>query len=228
MTIPDEPRKVLTLDAVHRSIEALHKPFIHEQFLAYLHIRKRGIEGGSMMNIEPDWSEVGRWLKVDGGPPNKPFYRPISSRTKHDPSGYWLNPNIPGSYAPSSLRRVSQFMLDLEGAFTLSPNHAEEALEAHLKGKPQPAWMFAGYFLRNYSFDPGASTVEDLIDAFCTVFRFGSDEVDPDDLFNPDSSGRGSDFDTLFTVGGEPDIVWFEPFVEPAEADLDEEDEGDE
>jgi hypothetical protein len=201
---PVPPRKVLTLDAVRRSIEALHKPYIHEQFLAYLHIRKRGVESGSTRAIEPVWTEVGALLAVGGGPPNKPNYRPFSSRSKRDPAGYWLNPNIPGSFAPRSLRTTSRFMLNAAGnGFDLPADHAAQALAVHLKGKRQPAWPFAGYFLRNYSFDPAASAVSDLIDGFRQVFRF-------------DSADRGSDFDTLFTTGGEPNITWFEPLQPPA------------
>lgn len=193
---------MLTIDAVRRSIEALQKPFIHEQFLAYLHLRKRSVEEGTLTGIEPVWTEVGRLLAVEGGPPNKPNYRPISSRTKHDLAGYWLNPNIPGSYAPSSVRRVSRFMLDVSGSgFSLPPDHAEQALKAHLDNQRPSAWSFAGFFLRDYGFDRSASTAQDLIDGFCDVFRF-------------ESTAPGSDFDTLFTIGNEPDIVWFELLVE--------------
>lgn len=207
MTIPDPPRKVLTVDAVRQSIAALHKPFIHEQFIAYLHIRKRGVEDGSMIDIEPRWGDVSDLLAVAGGPPNKPHYRPVSSRTKHDPSGYWLNPNIPGSYAPKSLRSVSRFMLDSAGNFSLPNDHAQQSLAAHLKGKRQPAWPFASFFLRNYSFDPSAATIDDLIDGFRRVFRF-------------DSTGPGTDFDTLFTIGDGPDIEWFETLEAAAIEDV--------
>ncbi|MGW0247994.1 hypothetical protein ACWDYH_15310 [Nocardia goodfellowii] len=198
MTSLAPPRKVLTVDAVRRSIDTLHKPFIHEQFLAYLHIRKRGIEEGATTNIEPVWAEVSKLLAVDGGPTNKPNYLPFSSRTTHDPSRYWKNSNIAGSYAPSSLRRKSRFMLDAsERKFSLPADHAQQALAVHLDNHRQPAWPFAGFFLRNYSFDSSAATVADLIDGFCQLFRF-------------DATGAGSDFDTLFTTGTEPDIAWFE------------------
>lgn len=201
------PRNVLTVDAVRRSIEALHKPYIHEQFLAYLHIRERGIAAGTLTAIEPVWTSVGKLLNVPGGPPNKPNYLPFSSRNKKDPAGYWMNPNIPGSYAPRSLRNTSRFMLNAAGnGFDLPVDHARRALDVHLKGKRQPAWPFAGYFLRNYTFAPSAATAADLIDGFRKVFRF--DSVDP-----------GSDFDILFTTGGEPDITWFEPMPPPPSED---------
>lgn len=152
-----------------------------------------------MNGIEPVWAEVGRMLAVEGGPPNKPYYRPFSSRTRHDPAGYWLNKNIPGSYAPRSLRNKSRFMLNASAdGFDLPPGHAAQALDVHLNRKRQPAWAFAGYFLRDYGFDPSATTADDLVTGFRAVFRFDSAEI-------------GSDFDTLFTTGDEPDISWFEP-----------------
>lgn len=212
MTTPTITRKVLTIDAVRHSIKNLQKPYIHEQFLAYLHIRKRGIEQGSMTQIDPKWSEIDQLLRVEGGPPNKPFYRPISSRKKKSAAGYWLNPNIPGSYAASSLRHTSQFMLDSNNEFTLLADHAEQALKAHLRNTPQPAWMFAGYLLRNYSFPPGSATVEDLIDGFCTLFRFDASNA-PNNKPSAGTSQRDADFSTLFTVGDEPDIQWFEPLA---------------
>lgn len=206
MSVP--PQNVLTIEAVRLSIEALHKPRIHEQFLAYLHVRERGITSGSMTAIEPSWNDmVSKLLGVPGGGPARPHYLPIASRKKKDPASYWMNPNIPGSYAPKSLRKASQFMLNSAGdGFDLPTDHAAQALSSHLGGTRQPAWMFAAFLLRNYGFDPSASTAADLIDGFRRVFRF-------------DSTGPGTDFDTLFTVGDEPDITWFEPLPPPASSD---------
>lgn len=195
------PPKVLTLDAVRWSIEVLHDPYIHELFTAYLHIRQRGIESGSMSSIVPLWSEVSDLLRVPGGPPNKPHYRPFVSRGHQ----YWLNENIAGSFAPSSGRQAQRFMLNAAGnGFDLPADHATQALNTYLRGKRVPAWALGGYFLRNYGFDPAASEVGDLVDGFRRVFRF-------------DSADQGTDFDILFTTGGEPDIDWFEPWRGPAD-----------
>ncbi|HEY1570913.1 MAG TPA: hypothetical protein VGG05_06190, partial [Pseudonocardiaceae bacterium] len=103
---------VLTLAAVKAGIETLQDQRIHEQFPAYLHIRQRGLAVGSLNDIEPVWREVGALLRMPGGPPTKPHYRPFSSRNRRDPSGYWFNENLAGSYAPSSLRATSRFMLN--------------------------------------------------------------------------------------------------------------------
>lgn len=205
---------MLTINAVRRSIEELHKSGIHEQFLGYLHARACGIEQGTTTGITPDMSDISRLLAVPGGPANKPHFLPMSSRTKQDLSGHWLNPNIPGSFAPSSLRAASQFMRGTQmGKFDLPSDHVDRALTSHLNGTPRPVWPLAAYLLRNYSFDPAATDAQNLIDGFCKVFLF-------------DSTAAGSDFDTLFTTGSEPEIDWFEPLEDQnaaAEDDLDDE-----
>lgn len=204
MTGPTPPRQVLTLDAVRRSIKELHKSSIHEQFLGYLHARACGIKQGTTTGITPDMSEISRLLAVPGGPANKPHFLPMSSRTKQDLSGHWLNPNIPGSFAPSSIRAASQFMRGTQtGKFDLPSDHVTRALTNHLNGTPRPVWPLAAYLLRNYSFDPDATGPQDLVDGFCEVFLF-------------DSTDAGSDFDALFTTGDEPQIAWFEPLEDQA------------
>lgn len=206
MTSPTPPRQVLTLDAVRRSIEELHKSSIHEQFLGYLHARACGIKQGTLTGITPDMSEISRLLAVPGGPANKPHFLPMSSRTKQDLSGHWLNPNIPGSFSPSSLRTASAFMLSTKkGKFDLPDDHVAQALKNHLNGERRPVWPLAAYLLRNYSFDPDAIGPQDLVDGFCKVFSF-------------DSTDAGSDFDALFTTGDEPQIAWFEPLEAHAAA----------
>lgn len=195
-------RTALSLEAVRLSIKRLHKSNIHEQFIAYLHVRKRSIELGTATAITPKFSEVAELLEVPGGPPNKPHFLPFSSRSQNGIGGHWMNPNIPGSFAPSSLRARSSFMRgSRKGQFSLPADHVEKALENHLNGERRDVWTLASYLLRNYSFPEDASTVDDLIDGFCRVFLFGS-------------TAEGSDFDKLFTVGNEPTIQWFEEFPE--------------
>jgi hypothetical protein len=143
MAQDDDPAQlhVLTLAAVKAGIETLQNRRIHEQFPAYLHLRQRGLAAGSLSGIEPVWHDVSELLKVPGGPPAKPHYRPFASRNLKDPSRYWLNENLAGSYAPSSLR--STFMLDQDGAFALPPDHASQALRVLLKSTRVPAWALA-------------------------------------------------------------------------------------
>jgi hypothetical protein len=173
---------------------------IHEQFPAYLHVRQRAIEAGSFSDIEPVWREVGELLRMPGGAPTKPHYRPFASRNLRDPSGYWFNENLAGSYAPSSIRSTSRFMLNEAGTgFALRPDHAQQAFTILLKGTRVPAWALAAYYLRNYGFAfEGRGGCDELIAAFKHEFQFD----------------HGDDFEVLFddehplTIG-----EWFEPLA---------------
>lgn len=192
---------VLTVEAVQAGIEALQSQRIHEQFPAYLHLRQLAVAANSFANIEPVWHEVGDLLRMPGGPPTKPHYRPFSSRNRKDPSGYWLNENLAGSYAPRSIRSTSRFMLNAAGdGFELPSDHAHQALAVLLKGIKVPAWALAAYYLRNYGFIlHGEGGVEDLISSFKREFLLD----------------QGTDFATLFDNGHPPLLVgeWFEPLT---------------
>ncbi len=205
--------QVLTLQIVKAGIDALQKLPIHNHFPAYLHLRQCGISAGSFDGIEPDWNEVGELLKMPGGPPKKPNYRPFSSRTVHDPSGYWFNRNLAGSYAPSSLRSTSRFMLNDSGdGFALPENHAEQVRVLLLKGNKVPAWALAAFYLRNYGFVfDGTGGYRELIDAFRGEFLFAT----------------GGDFDILFE-DTDPllSLEWFEPYVPGVSTHDDEIEEG--
>ncbi|MCZ1073308.1 hypothetical protein [Rhodococcus sp. A5(2022)] len=202
---------MLTLQIVVAGINTLQELPIHNHFPAYLHLRQKAVATGSFNVIEPDWNEVGELLKMPGGPPRKPNYRPFSSRTVKDPSGYWLNRNLAGSYAPSSLRSTARFMLNASGdGFALPDSHAQQALAILLKDTKVPAWALAAYYLRNYGFVfDGGGGYRELIDAFKKEFLFDA----------------GSDFSILFE-DDDPllSVEWFEPFTSPEEGEMQKED----
>lgn len=183
---------VLTLEVVKAAIEELQSLRIHEQFLAYLQVRAMGIEQKRQRDIEPNLAKLAALIEVPGGPEGKPFYRPFSSRQKLDATGYWLNKNIAGSYAPSSLRNASSFMLDKSRkAFKMPNDHARQASDLLLKGTPVPAWAFAAYLMRDLEFPSHAKSSADLVSEFRKLFHFESPEFD-------------SDFEILFTSADAP------------------------
>ncbi len=190
---------VLTKAAIVAGIDALKAQRIHEHFPAYLQLRKLTVAADSSTNINPDWKEVSDLLKMPGGPPTKPHYRPFSSVNRKDETGYWYNRNLAGSYAPKSMRATSNFMLNASGeGYELPTDHAQQALTRLLKGAKVPAWALAAYFLRNYGFVfEGEGGHDELITALKREFGFE----------------QGTDFDLLFD---EQSIqftgTWFEPF----------------
>lgn len=194
---------VLTREAVKAGIAALKSQRIHEHFPAYLELRRLAVASGSLTNLQPDWKVVSDLLKMPSGPPTKPHYRPFSSRTRKDESGYWYNRNLAGSYAPKSMRATSGFMLDASGDnFELPTDHAQQALRRLLKGTKVPAWALAAYYLRNYGFIfNGEGGYDELIAAFKKEFQFEQD----------------TDFDALFEDEEPISFTddWFEPLTAP-------------
>ncbi len=202
---------VLKLQVVRSALDALRAQRIHEHFPAYLHLRQRAISKRSLTSIEPTWNEVAKLLRVPGGPPTKPHYRPFSSHKVRDPSVYWLNPNLAGSYAPKSIRNTSRFMLDASGdGFALAQDHAQQALTILLFGVRVPAWAIAAYYLRDCGFSvDGEISPDDLVQAFRQVLHFDADAV----VSGPSASKSvDGDFEILFQNDSRPTVPggWFE------------------
>jgi hypothetical protein len=196
---------VLTVEAVRWGIGQLQARPVHPFFLAYLHLRKWAQQTGSVSGIQPRWSELTPHLQMAGGPPGRPYYRPLAEYKVRDPANYWMNKNVAGSFAPSSIRATARLVVETEdGGFRLRENHATLAREYLLLGEPLSATAFAAYWYRDYGFMPGLGFgigPNDLAGAFAEDFGF--DSTDPD-------------FDTLFVVDLPEDPIlgnWFESFA---------------
>jgi hypothetical protein len=189
------PVYVLSIDAVRWGIAELKRTRVHPFFLAYLHLRQRASEQGVDTGIQPEWDRLGEYLAVRGGPPGKPFYRPVWNGNVSDPSHYWLNRNIAGSYAPSSLRTVPRMVIDTVGSeFSLLPDHAELAKKHLLYDGTVSAFALAAFFYRDFGFvtsEPDDVPGRDDLVAVL-VDDFGLDIDDRVTLFDPDPPAETS------------------------------------
>lgn len=165
-----EPFYVLTVEAVRWALDQLESQKIHPFFVAYLFLCKWAVEQGTTTEIASDWGELAEYLSIAGGPPGKPYYRPFWHGTVNDPGRYWLNPNLAGSFAPSSHRTVPARIVDvIDGRFSLKPEHEMLALEHLLYGEPAPTIALGAFLYRDYGFQD-----QDLVpsvDALTVVFR---------------------------------------------------------
>lgn len=193
---------MLTVEAVRWAVRELTAQRIHPFFLAYLHLRKQAASQESEEDIRPDWDELGRFMRVSGGPPGKPYFRPLWHGKGADPGRYWLNPNLAGSYAPSSLRDVPYRVIETNGSrFSLKPDHASLAREHLLYGQPVSALALAAYLYRDFAIlADGSPELIGLIRLLYREFDFTSE--------SPPGARE------LFTsaVPEEP-IDWFEPLT---------------
>lgn len=213
--------RVLTLDAVRWGVGELKKPKIHRHFLAYLFLC-RSAAFGDRDDIKPVWNDFAPYIRLEstqaGVLQEKPFYLPIASQNVTDLSTYWLNDNLAGSYAPSSVRNAAlRFAID-DRTFRLPSNHGALALKALLGGQPIPAAPVAAYLLRNFAFPSTATTSSDLVTEFAEHFGFttladGREAFDA--LFAPNVNHDGLTPQQAGTVSFE----WFEPWSTLASAE---------
>jgi hypothetical protein len=195
-----QPVFVLKLETVRWAIQELQDKRIHPFFLAYLHLRQQSAAQGTVDDIAPDWEELAKYLPVEGGPPNKPYYRPFWNGGGTDPGRYWLNRNLAGSFSPSSLREVPKKVVEGRGShFALRADHAQLAREHLLYDTPISALAMAAYLYRDFGL---VSEREPDLFSLETVFRRDFHFAEPND----------PDFDALFVLAAPSDLP---PSFEP-------------
>jgi hypothetical protein len=200
---------VLTTDVVRWGIDTLGGRRIHPAFVFYLYLRKTARQG-DIADATASSAELQAWLSMAGGPPDRPYYRPMRERGTQKgvlARTFWTQPNLSGSWSPKSLERIgaARWMVNADHEYVLPSNHAALALERLLFNEPVSALATAAYFLRNDGFVlSGEPDRWDLIAAFQTKFDF--DRVDD------------ADFATLFSVGEHEGLGW--DWFEPVGGDL--------
>lgn len=187
VTDSDAPQYVLTITTVAHAVRALQAVKVHESFVAYLHLRHVAARTGHTAGLNPDWNgEVREWLEVSGGPPRKPHFRPLASRSR-DAATYWMNPNLAGSYAKSSLRDdMRALLVGPDGSFQVPVDAAGDYNPAPVAsamlpdGEVIPMWALGAFLYRERAF-VGPSEPPDIgavNDVFRSEFEWTDREVE--------------------------------------------------
>lgn len=209
MTAPDGTEQIYVLPTarVRECLDSLLSRDTHPHFVAYLYLRLLAGRTGQVTGLVPNWADLGNLLEVPGGPPGKPFLRPFW-RGERNAGQEWLNENLAGSFAPSSLRVVLGRVVttDAQRRYSLRSKHWELAREHLLFDEPVSVVALAGFMFRDYGFmaesPPGPG---ELVEVFRQEYGYkAEDDVEFDTLY-----------DTTWTGGsGE----WFEPFAKEEES----------
>jgi len=182
-----EPVFVLTSPTVAEAVRALQAVRVHEAFVAYLHLRLVAARTGRTTGLSPDWNgEVHEWLEVSGGPPRKPHFRPLASRSR-DAATYWMNPNLAGSYAKSSLREdMRALLVASDGSFQVPTDAAGDYNPAPVASamlndnEVIPMWALGAFLYRERAF-LGPSEPPDIgavNDVFRSEFQWTDREIE--------------------------------------------------
>ncbi|WP_313651296.1 hypothetical protein [Pseudomonas soli] len=173
---------LLNLDFVSRSIEYLRGIKIHRHFAGYLCLCYTAQLEGRSDRLKPEFKEFfDRFLLVGSAPQNTPYLVPFNE-SGNGAANVWMNSNVAGSYAVSSLRPQAPLrrVADLFGAgrasnFSLKDDHSTACYESLLFGQkinvvPLAAFIFRDHvFLANGGEEP---TINDLVVGFSSLFGF--------------------------------------------------------
>lgn len=171
------PTYVLRTEVVRRAIADLLARQIHPYFPAYLHLRQRAGRAGRLDRLTPEWKALGEYLEVDGAPARRPYFRPFLEG-RREAGQEWLNTNLAGSYAASSLRpgQAPLAVVRYDGAtrtFALREEHWKLAREHLLNGRKAPVISLAAYFYRDFGIRSlSEPTPMDLMTVFRSDFGY--------------------------------------------------------
>lgn len=171
---------VFNVTAVRNAIADLSSRSVHPFFPAYLYLRQEAKRQGTDSAIKPRWKELAVYLEVAGASARKPYFRPFSEGSAGAGQG-WLNANLAGSFAGSSLRpgKPAMSVVDYDrGAkdFALRERHWELAREHLLDGERMPIGSLCAFMLRDFAFisESGPPDAASMVDVFLGAFGYGS------------------------------------------------------
>ncbi len=192
---------------VAQCLSRLRKQNTHTLFPGYLHLQQRASQLGRLEDLQPDFRLFfEQFFSVGNHPLGAPYIKPFTER-KASTRNLWLNENVVGSYAPSSLRAGQPFrkVVTIEQRkYSLPPDHARRALEHLLYCTPVQAADLAVVLYRDFGLLDDSLTIEDLIGVF--AYEFGYSNRPGDEL--------NEDFSTLFSL--ETAKTWDEDWLETA------------
>ena len=176
---------VIRKEIVARSLRRLREQKTHPLFAGYLHLQQQSLVLGRLDNLKPQFLPFfERFFLVPGHPLATPFIKPFEASPSE--KNLWLNKNIAGTYAPSSLRPGQPFrkVVDIDrSVYSLREDHAMRARD-HLLSQPIEVADLAVFLYRDYGFINESPTIYTLIEIFAFEFGYSATEGSkPDNNF---------------------------------------------
>lgn len=162
----------------------------HEHFAGYLCLLYRAAAEGATESIQPNFADFfDQFFRVGGRPDAHPYVKPFVN-TAPTTSNLWLNRNVAGSYAPSSIRSTFKKVVEVDdGGYSLRHNHVQMAHDNLLHGNPIDVADLAVFLYRDYPIISEHPTIDDLVSTFAIEFGFETSEGE-----------RNPDFEILFML----------------------------
>lgn len=164
---------------------------IHRHFAGYLCVKRTAVKERRTSDLSVDFTEFyDTFLSVPGG--DKPY---IYAFVEEPPSKHnrWQNPNLAGSYAPSSVRAASPFreVIEITGSgsrsnisYSLRDRHWELARKHLTYGDRVPAVSIALLLYRDYGLQVQPPSVSAWVRVFQDEFGYLDESGEPTEGFN--------------------------------------------
>lgn len=169
------------------------RPKDAHSFAGYLYLQKLSCELGRLEDLKPEFLPYfKKFFLVKDHPLGTPYIKLFTERPPTN-KNLWLNQNIAGSYAPSSLRPDQPFrqVVNILGKkYSLPYDHAKRAFEHLLFSKPVSAIDLAIVLYRDFAMTENATSSQDLIEIF--AYEFG--------YTNQPGDGPNEDFQKLYSI----------------------------
>jgi hypothetical protein len=186
---------VIQKQVVARALYRLREQRTHTLFIGYIHLQQRSAELERLEDLQPDFTSFFKqFLRVGNHPLGTPYIK-LFTEQRASEKNLWLNENIAGSYAPSSLRPDQPFRKVVNiigGKYSLPIEHATLAYEYLLYSHPVRVADLALVLYRDYGLTDDVSNIFDIINIFAYEFGYS------DYLAAPPNN----DFRTLFRYDG--------------------------
>jgi predicted ATPase len=194
---------------VAESFKSLRSHRIHALFAGYLCLQQQAGRLGRLEDLQPDFvSFFERFFRVEHHPIGTPYLKPFTD-VKPSIKNLWLNENVAGSYAPSSLRPDQPFRKVVDvvvnkkySKYSLFKNHAQLVREHLLHGEKIPLADLAIFLYRDFGLIGNSPKVSDLIDVFAVDFGYATKSGAP----------RNEDFHMIYSLEStnQQDKDWLE------------------
>ena len=199
---------VVRKEIVAQSLSRLRHQRTHTFFTGYLCLRQRASQLDRLDDLQPEFLLFFKqFFYVRDHPLGTPYIKPFTEQ-KASNKNLWLNENVAGSYAPSSLRPGQPFrrVVNIEGRkYSLPSDHAQRALKHLLYSVPVQVADLAAVLYRDFGLLGESVTIKDLVDIF--AYEFG--------YTNEPGSEPNKEFRMLYSL--ETMNNWGEDWLEPHE-----------
>lgn len=167
---------------VAASLQRLKDQKIHRTFAGYLCLKRTAARDGRTDDLSPEFRGFFEtFLRLPDAPDFRPYFVPFNDSATSD-ANLWLNRNVAGSYAPSSLRPVSPLRrvveINEDRRYSFVDGHWEPAREHIALGNRIPVVPLASFLYRDFAFLQDEPTAEDLVTVFREEFGYAIDSFE--------------------------------------------------